>query len=167
LTPQNPQKRNGLKSHNPMPKKKLSTQHANFCLLMAGGNINQTHAYMECYPDSNYDSARADAPRLLAKASIQAEVQRLQKLTTTSKVMSMAEKREFLAEVKRTPIGEIDESSPLAQEKTVTISQYGQSTKIKMMSKKDAVDIDNKMAGHYEPDVVEYNSSCVCCPWPS
>lgn len=140
-----------------MPKKKLSSQHANFCLLMAGGNINQTHAYMECYPSSTYDSARADAPRLLAKASIQAEVQRLRNLTETSKVMSMAEKREFLAEVKRTPIGDIDESNPLAQEIHEMETKYGYRKVIKMMSKKDAVDIDNKMAGHYEPDVVEHN----------
>ena len=138
-------------------KKKLSTQHTRFCLLMAGGNINQTMAYMECYPDSTYDTAKSSASTLLTNPNIIAEIERLQKLTTTEKVMSRKEKREFLAAVKRTPIGEISEDSELAQEKIVTVSQHGESTRIKMMSKKDAVDMDNRMAGDYEPDVIEHN----------
>jgi len=142
--------------------KKLSTQHSKFCLLMAGGNINQTMAYMECYPDSTYDSARRSASDLLTNPDIEPEIQRVKNLTETSKVMSRTEKREFLADVKRTAVGDIDESSPLAQEviRTVTTHRDGETSErkqIKMMGKQAAIDIDNKMQGHYEPDVIEHN----------
>jgi phage terminase small subunit len=38
--------------------------------------LNQTEAYMRLYPNSSYDSARANASRLIAKDSISAEIQR-------------------------------------------------------------------------------------------
>ena len=38
--------------------------------------MNQTEAYMRTHPKSSYDSARANATRLIAKDSIQAEIER-------------------------------------------------------------------------------------------
>ena len=140
-----------------MPKKKLSNQHANFCRLMVSGSINQTIGYMECYPDSTYNSAMSSACDLLGNPKIKEEIARLKGLAEEGDVMTRKEKREFLAKVKRTPIGQIDENSELAQELTVTDTQHGTRKTIKMMSKKDAVDLDNKMSGDNEPDVVEHN----------
>jgi len=114
--------------------KKLSTQHSKFCLLMAGGNINQTMAYMECYPDCTYESARRDASRLLTNVDLKAEVNRLQNLTISEKTMNRTYKQERLKEIAE---GTVDE------------------TKVSDMTK--AIDIDNRMSGHYEPDLVEHN----------
>lgn len=115
-----------------MPKKKLSNQHSHFCTLMAGGNINQTIGYMECYPDSTYNSAMSSACDLLGNPKIKEEIARLKGLTEEGDVMTRKFKREELKrDVKKDDI--------------------------KYQDKHRAIDLDNKMSGDNEPDVVEHN----------
>ena len=115
-----------------MPKKKLSNQHSHFCTLMVSGTINQTHAYMECYPDSTYDTARNGAAQLIAKPCIKEEVARLKGLTEAGDVTSRKFKREELKkDVKQNDI--------------------------KYQDKHRAIDLDNRMSGDNEPDVIEHN----------
>ena len=60
-------------------------------------------------------------------------------------VLSKYEKRKFLADVVRTPVGKIDKNSPLCQEHIVTDKME----RIKMPSKLDALAEDSKLAGDY------------------
>ncbi len=137
--------------------KGIKPQWAKFAALIAGGTMNQTHAYMECFPDSTYEAARANAVRLIAQDSVIKEIKRLQDLADEGNVLSIREKREFLAAAVRTPLAQIDENHPLATEMTETQNQWGTNTKFKAFSKEKAIELDNKMAGHYEPEQVEHN----------
>lgn len=64
-------------------------------------------------------------------------------------VMSMVERREFLAKVVRTPVGEVDSNHVLAQEVTKRYDSNGNmlSETVRMPSKLDAVELDAKLAG--------------------
>lgn len=62
-------------------------------------------------------------------------------------VLSIAEKRLFLAEVVRTPSGAIDKNSKLCQEWSETHGEHSSSTKLKMPDKLAAIKLDNDLAG--------------------
>ncbi|MCK9587815.1 MAG: terminase small subunit [Terrimicrobiaceae bacterium] len=79
--------------------------------------------------------------QLIAKAKRKAERPRF---------LSLEEKREFLAEVVRTPVGEVDEFSPLTQE--VTYSADG-SQKIKLPCKHRALELDARLMGEFQDSV--------------
>jgi len=124
--------------------------------------MNQTTAYMECYPDSTYGTARSGSTVLIAHPNITEEINRLKGLTEEGDVLSRKEKREFLARAMRTPVGEIDKDSILAEEITTTEYNYvngstGTKTKVKGMSKQAAIALDNQMAGDNEPETVKHN----------
>lgn len=96
-------------------------------------------------------SARAAAARLLAKDSVRARVaavQSGQKLKATH--LTIEEKRDLFADVKRTAIADIDEHSPLCQEVSYFYGEGGLliRKKIKMIDKLKAVEMDNQIAGH-------------------
>lgn len=67
-------------------------------------------------------------------------------LSEASTVLTILEKRQFLARVVRTPVGEIDHSSDLCQERTYIEGQEETSVKIKMPDKLRAVQLDNDLA---------------------
>lgn len=94
--------------------------------------MNQTVAYMECYPDSSYEAAKRDASRLLTNADLKDEVQRLRELSDEGDVMTRRFKREELKkDVKKKDIEYKD--------------------------KHRAIEIDNKMSGDNEPEQVQHN----------
>lgn len=72
-------------------------------------------------------------------------VQKLHRLSAT--LLTVAERRAFLAMVVRTPLSEIDENSPLCQSFKVTKNEFGGSTEYKMVDKLRASELDAKMAG--------------------
>jgi phage terminase small subunit len=67
-------------------------------------------------------------------------------------VLSLAEKRAFLARAVRTPVGEINEGSDLAQEVTYSEGKEGSSRKVKVVDKLRAIEIDSKIAGDFYTD---------------
>jgi hypothetical protein len=79
----------------------------------------------------------------------------LQTAAATEGVMSLREKRLFLAAVVRTPIGEVDENSPLCQ--------YFQRTKaglrVTMVDKLRALELDAKLAGEIKGPSVTVNAT--------
>ena len=63
-------------------------------------------------------------------------------------VMSTMERRKFLADVVRTPLGKLDENSPLVQEKTSIVTKDGgEIVKLRGCDKLTAVELDSKLAG--------------------
>ncbi|WP_397382822.1 terminase small subunit [Prosthecobacter sp.] len=135
----------------------LSGPHQKFCEGIVFG-LNQTEAYLEAYPNSSAEAARRSASDLLTKPDIQAEISRMRKAAEDkagSAVMTLAEKRMFLARVVRTPVGEVDPTSDLCQEYHRTRQMVGrgedaeewETEKIKTASKLEAIKIDNDLSG--------------------
>lgn len=141
-----------------------NARHERFACELAKG-ANQSQAYrLAGYTATDPD---AKGSRMAVIGSIMARVRWLKKQAATSTVLTIAEKREFLAKVLRTPIGEVDESNPLAQE--VTYESVGgqrgrlkrgqddegneeceplrERIKIKMPSKLEAIKLDNDLSG--------------------
>lgn len=126
-----------------------------FCHKMAEG-MAQTVAYQEAFKIKNYESAAASACRLLKNAKVKSYLEELRNEVREKAVLSIQEKREYLAEILRTPIRKIQQDSPLIQEVriTTTTDKEGnktQTTTIKIPSKLDAIKIDNIMMGHNNP----------------
>lgn len=129
--------------------KMISGPQRKFCEGIVAG-LNQTAAYQAAYPRASYGAARAKAAVLAAKDSIKAEIARLRAKADEkagSAVMTLAEKRAFLARVVRTPIGEIRETSDLCQEKTETVGAESTTVKLRMPDKLAAIKLDNDLAG--------------------
>lgn len=89
------------------------------------------------------------AKRILSSPSGAKYLAELQERSAALAVMSLQEKREFLAAIVRTPIGKVDEKSPLCQEYVVVENESGSAVKVKMPSKLEAIKEDNRLAGHY------------------
>jgi phage terminase small subunit len=126
------------------PSKPLdNSRHEAFAL-----NVAQGMSATEAYRQAGYEAKDADVagPRLLGNVGngIKERVEYIKAQAATSAVLSIAEKREFLAKVLRTPIGEIDERSPLCQ--SFEIGKEGE-RKYKMPDKLKAISEDNDLAG--------------------
>lgn len=112
--------------------------------------MNATAAYAAAYPRTSPVSARKSGSRLLQKPEIQAEIQALRDQADAlagSAVMSLVERRAFLAAIVRTPVSQITADSPLAQE----MKADGKITQVKMPCKLRAIELDAKLAGEVGP----------------
>lgn len=157
------------KSPNP-----LNVKQARFAELVASGE-NSTQAYLKAgYEVSNAIAGSAGA-RLLKNVRVAARVAELRSVQTRTNLLTKDEKRAFLAEILRTPIGEIGPDSVLCQEYTreqVAGGNRGKlkrgkadsgneidgvpviRTRVRMADKLKALELDSKLAGHFEPDQV-------------
>ena len=131
----------------------LNSKHESFAHLMAAGKVSQTEAYQQVYQCSK-ETASAAAFRLMREQDEFGIVRRftyLREQVSAGKVLTLRERREFLASVVRTPVGAIDENSPLAQEVVYEESEKGSRTKVKMPGKLEALKLDAEMAGELTP----------------
>ena len=129
--------------------KHLSGPQRKFCEGIVKG-LNQTEAYRAAYPKSSDESARRAASLLMTNIDVTAEIAALRAKgdeKAGSAVLTHAEKREYIARLLRTPIGDIDHTSDLCQERTYTVGKDEDSVKVKMPDKLRAIEIDNKMTG--------------------
>jgi hypothetical protein len=127
----------------------LSGPHQKFAEGIVSG-LNALEAYQAAYPKAAYDSARTRGPGLFANAAIMEEISRMRKEAekqSTSAVLTLAEKFDFLASVVRTPVGDLDRDSQLAQEWTEETNAFGGKTKVKMPCKLRALELHAKLAG--------------------
>lgn len=137
------------------PAKPLSPQQERYCRNIAGGNMTKTDAYLDAYPRTKKpETARSAYPRLERDPRIPARIKELQEATETDLVLTRQEKREFLARVVRADLASLDESSDLVDSVTRKYDKEGNETgvTIKLPSKAQCIEIDNKMAGHNEPE---------------
>lgn len=149
----------------------LTPDHVNYCRYRAEGGRNKTQAYLQAFPNAQPKSANTLAARLEKRAEIQAEINRLQKKTETATVLTRQEKREFLARVVRAKLSDLTEESDLVDSKTMYYDKEGNHvrTVLKMPGKATCIEIDNKMAGHNEPEKVDVtvNGGVMFVPVPS
>ncbi len=124
---------------------KLNGPQLKFAEGLATG-LTATAAYLAAYPSATPDTARKNAGRLKAIEGVTAEVQRLRSQAAQlpgSPLLSIREKREFLARLVRAQVLLTPDDSDLWQE----ITQTEQGTKRKLGDKLKALMIDNEMAG--------------------
>lgn len=117
-------------------------RHERFARLVATKGKSDVEAYQEAY-ECDYQAALSSAYRLRDNVGIVSRIVQLQAAGASKDVLSLLEKREFLAKVVRTPIGSVTEHDPLCQE--VKYGKGGEVTR-KMPSKLEAIKLDALLA---------------------
>lgn len=110
---------------------------------------NGTAAYLAAYPRSSNAAARSSAVGLLAKDNIKAEIARIRakaEARAGSAVLTLAEKRTFLARVLRANGGTLDEKMDADLINGVKFSSKGKRM-IEIPCKLRALQLDNDLAG--------------------
>ena len=116
-----------------------------FCEGVVSG-LNGTEAYCAAYPDSSREAARRSASDLLGQADIRAEIAALRAKADEmagSAVLTLAEKRSFLARVVRARVSQEPEDSDLWA--SIKRTEFG--TEYKLPDKLGAIKADNDLAG--------------------
>lgn len=123
----------------------LSAQKQRFCALYATDG-NAAAAYRTAYPKSSVAAANTSASRLLKNADIQAEVSRIRNAATGvagMAVLSIAEKRDFIARLVRARVAELPSDSDLWQ--SIKATETG--TEYRLPDKLRAIMADNDLSG--------------------
>jgi hypothetical protein len=108
------------------------------CKVAAGQQLGP--AYRAVYGKKGTDQ---NACRLSKIEKVAARVKELQGKAEVKTLLTIQERRQFLADVVRVKVGEVDERSPLAQS-----VEYGKDgKKIRVPDKIKALELDAKMAG--------------------
>lgn len=152
----------------------MSILQQRFCIAMLG-NINLTQAYLKASDSATRSTAATEAVRLLTYPHIASFLRLMRNLQVERGALSAQEKRLGLADIYRTPIsdvidlttGEVNEDKAhLIQEITLTKRTVKgredemeiEVTKVKMLDKLKALDLDAKLGGDYLMDSKDANS---------
>lgn len=65
-----------------------NAKYEKFCQVYSSNGNNGTNAYLEAFSTDNKDTARAEAPRILAKPSVQDRIKELQKETEKKELIT-------------------------------------------------------------------------------
>lgn len=138
----------------------LTPQQKRFCHYLADG-LPQGKAYLKAYKGvKKVETASVCANKLLKNTNIREYYETLVKKSESEACLSRKEKREFLARVVRTPINKVANDSDLVQERVRTMQPNGAKKEtLKMPDKLKAIEQDNKMAGHNEPEEIRVEHS--------
>ena len=129
----------------------LNPRQEKFCQLFHESG-KQGESYAGAF-GCNMISAAPNAWRLLRNDKIQARLDELRGEAREQCALDNAAMLDYAADVLMTPIGDIDEHSPLCEE----ISHNDHGKKLKMFSKSSAFDKIARMCGYYEPEKVEHD----------
>lgn len=129
----------------------LSPRQLRFCHFYSTGMPPQ-QSYLEAgYKTSD---AAVSACRMLRRPQVKRYLKELREAAFLANVLSLGEKRSFLADVVRTPIGKIDVNHPLAQ----SVRYHdGEIVEIKMADKLKAAELDAKLSGELSENGVSIN----------
>ena len=127
----------------------IRPKQARFCHLLSLG-LPVGQAYIEAgymrrdgkVPDMT--EAKRHGQHLLAQPKVKMYFAKLRETAFLANVLSLAEKRSFLADVVRTPIGEVDIGNKLAQGVRY---KDGEMVELKMPDKVSALKLDAQLAG--------------------
>lgn len=119
--------------------------------------LSQREAYKKAYDCSTKKDKTVDelASRLARNAKVKEYLEEMNKEVEKSAVLTKKERMEWLSRVVRTPLSEVDTTSDLCQEYSVTTGENSSTERIKMPSKLGAIAELNKMDGAYAPEKVE------------
>lgn len=123
----------------------LSGPHRQFCEGVVSG-LTFSDAYRAAYPEAAPENARKNAARLTAREDIQAEIARLRAVADEragSAVLTLMEKRIFLARIVRACVALLPEDSDLWQ----SIKRTEDATEFRLPDKLAAIRLDNDLAG--------------------
>jgi len=154
--------------------KPLNTRQARFAELVASG-MAAGPAYIKAGFAVSSEVAKVNASRLLTFANVKARIAELRKPQTEECLLTLDAKRRILAEIVRTPIGQLGPESPLCAEYVRLKVSGGARGKLKRgrspggnevddpevwqirvkgYDKLRALELDSKLAGHFAPDQV-------------
>ena len=144
-------------------QKPLTDRQRTFARHVAEG-MPACHAYQAAGYRSTDAAARANSSKLLSNAMVTAEVARLRKDADTAADMTRDELVAFLANAIRTPIANIDETSPLAQEVTrdhLVRKDTAEVTRVRIKSvgKLDAAKQLVAICGWAAPEKIEHSGT--------
>lgn len=129
-------------------------RHELFAQKVAKG-MTAKQAYKEMQPDCTDESAETLGPKLFRTVQVRDRVDYILGKAAQHVVMTKAEALAICVEILRTPIGEIDQNHPLAQEMTITETGEKVVTRVKLPSKLDALDKLAKICAWYAPEKFE------------
>lgn len=150
----------------------LNIRQQRFCELVVSG-MPASHAYLEAGYQVSVKVAEVSGARLMSHAKVKARIAELRKPQTLAALMTKDEKRAYLARVVRTPIGQLKPDSDLCTEFITTQVAGGSrgrlrrgkapsgneteevpviQVRVKMADKLRAIEMDSKLAGHFEPE---------------
>ena len=145
-------------------KKPLNTRQERFAQLVAQG-IPAAQAYVEAGYTCRGNSAAVNGFYLLRTPRVEARVAEIQELAASLGIalLTIVEKRRFLAEVVRTPAGSVGPESWLCQAFYEKVkggrNQDGETVllrrRVKMPDKLRAIELDSKLAGHFPKAAAE------------
>jgi phage terminase small subunit len=131
----------------------LSGPQRKFCEGIVAG-LNATDSYAKAYPKATRRAARAHGARLVAKGSIKSEIARLRAAAQEkagSAVLTLAEKRSFLARLLRINVAEIDVSKDgdllAGLDRTEGSEKTEGLVKLRLADKLKAIELDNDLSG--------------------
>lgn len=140
-----------MKTKLPLP---ADPRHQRFADLVLEGTPHRD-AYAALYPDAKPASRNPLAARLLSRRDVQAYMAAVRQEAAQGTVLSVLEKREFLARITRTPITDLcpqtGKNADLIKSYTLTESESGTTVKIERFDALKAIDADNKLSGD-DPD---------------
>ena len=113
---------------------------------LVGAGMNQTEAYRRAYPKCSAKAAESKASRLVRDGKVKAMIAEIQEEAKQGAVLTLKEKREFLARVVRIGVAEAstsEEHKDLIQ----AVTEGEKSTTYKLPDKLRAIQIDNDLAG--------------------
>lgn len=128
-------------------------QQERFCQLMALGAYSNYSCYLQAYPNSSAEAARSSSSDLLTKPNIRARIDALRAEALKSVKITLEDQLRWYKTVRDTPVGYVDEESPLAQEVQKEIEGTEETgpilkVKIKTPSKMDAARQIDKLMGY-------------------
>ena len=136
-----------------------------FCQLYSDGRFSGRSCYAQAFGAENDGTCRTEACTLLTKPDIQQRIAWLREESLKNWKCEKEEVMRFLHAVVMTPVGYVDEESPLAQEVTRDIIEKGDDepdvlkVKVKMPGKKECAELLAKMQGWEKPAEVKLNVS--------
>lgn len=113
-----------------------------FCEGIVSG-LNGTEAYVAAYPRSSRISATTHAAQLRKGKKVRGEIARLRAMAAAWAVLTVVEKRTFLARLVRAQIARLPEDSELFS----SITRGRKGVEFRLGDKLAAIKLDNDLAG--------------------
>jgi hypothetical protein len=134
-------------------------KHEKFAQAVASGT-SAAAAYRKLYK-CQPQTAETSGPELARNPQVSLRVAEIRenanKVAAEKLNLTQEEALQYLARVVRTPIGEIDQTSDLCQERTYVEGNEETSVKVKMPGKLDAIKLMASMCGWNAPQKLEGN----------